>query len=281
MSDRIKQFSHFDKIRRYFDNDSGIFWYAVVDVVEILTESVKVRDYWYRMKKREPELEKLLKQFPMKNRSNGRTYRTDCAHEEGLLRIIQSISSPKAEPFKQWLAMTGARRLDEIRNDPIELEREKYRLQGYDESWINARLESRSVRNELTDEWTRRGVKEGIEFGILTNEIHKGTFDDMSVKDHKDLKDLKKGSSLRDHMSPIELAFTILGEATTIDEVQQADSQGFEENRLAAKKGGETSGKLRKVYEDETGRQVISDQSYLEERKRLSAGQEEEETEEE
>ncbi|MCA9933472.1 MAG: hypothetical protein KC415_06085, partial [Anaerolineales bacterium] len=177
------------------------------------------------------------------------------------------------EPFKQWLAMTGSRRLDEIQADPLEAEREKYRLAGYDEAWINARIGSITVRNQLTDEWQSRGVQQGQEYGILTNEIHKGAFDNMSVKEHRELKGVKRGN-LRDHMTPLELAFTILGEASTIEEVNEADAQGFEENKKAAQKGGQNAGVARRSFEQASGRPVISDQSYFESRKKLGGGEE-------
>lgn len=281
MSKEIQPIYQFEGIRRKWREERREYWYAVVDVIEVLAETKSPSRYWNELRsstksKSGIELFDFCEKLPMKSRKNNRTYRTDCANPQGLLRIIQSIPSPGAEPFKQWLAKTGSRRLKEIQNDPIEREREKYRLQGYDENWINTRLESQGVRNELTDEWRNRGVSEGHEFGILTNEIHKGTFDEMSVKDHKEHKDLKKGDSLRDHMTPIELAFTILGEASTIEEIKQNDPKGFEENRDSAKKGGKTAGKLREVYEEETGRPVISDQSYIEERRRLLAARDEE-----
>ena len=206
----------------------------------------------------------------MKSRKNNRTYQTECANQEGLLRIVQSIPSPKAEPFKQWLAKTGSRRLDEIQADPLEAEREKYRLLGYNEDWINARIGSITTRNQLTDEWQKRNVQ-GREYGILTNEIHQGTFDNMSVKAHKELKGIAKGN-LRDHMTPLELAFTILGEASTIEEAKAADAQGFEENKKAAQKGGQNAGIARKSFEEASGRPVISNKSYLESRKNLEAG---------
>ena len=262
MTEEIQQFDQFERIRKVIDPESEEVYYVVIDIVEVLSQSTDPRKYWNDMKRRDKQVAADCRQFPIRSRKNNRKYRRDCADQAGVLRIIQSIPSQKAEPFKQWMAKTGSRRLDEIRNNPIEIEREKYRLMGYDENWINTRLESQGVRNELTDEWRNRGVNEGIEFGILTNEIHKGTFDEMSVKEHKKHKDLKKGDSLRDHMTPIELAFTILGEASTIEEIKQNDPEGFEENRESAKKGGMTAGKLRQVYEEETGRPVISDKSY-------------------
>ena len=270
---QLEPFEPFETIRKVWDEKTDEWWYAIVDVIEILTESDNPRKYWTAMKNRKGdliELDTICIQFPMKHKKNNRTYQTDCSNQAGLLRIIQSIPSPEAEPFKRWLAMTGSRRLDEIKADPLELEREKYRLQGYDEEWINARLNSKTVRNELTDEWQKRQVK-GREYGVLTNEIHSGTFDGLSVKQHKDLKGVEKGN-LRDHMTPFELAFTILGEAATTEIVRGEDAQGFDENLDAARRGGESAGDARKTFEESFGQKVISNRSYLEERKRLASG---------
>jgi DNA-damage-inducible protein D len=269
MSD-IEVFEPFDEsIRKVWNAATQEWWLAVVDVVQILTESADASAYWRQMKRRDKELVTICHKFPLKSLKNNRTYQTDCANQEGMLRIIQSISSPKAEPFKQWLAKTGSRRLDEIRNDPIELEREKYRLQGYDEEWINARLSSKAVRNELTDEWNKRQIS-GRQYGELTNEIHKGTFDGLSVQAHKEHKGVEKGN-LRDHMTRIELAFTILGEATTTEIAQKEDAQGYGDNLIAAQKGGNSAGAARRAFEEFRGEKVISDKSYLNERKRLLA----------
>ncbi len=274
MTRNLQPLNQYDDIRRVWDEKTNRWWFSVVDIVHVLSEATDPSRYWADMKRRDDsgELLAVCEKFPMKSRKNNRTYQTECADQTGILRIIQSISSPKAEPFKQWLAMTGSRRLDEIQADPLEAEREKYRLAGYDEDWINARIGSISTRNQLTDEWQGRGVQ-GREYGILTNEIHKGTFNDMSVKAHKDLKGVQKGN-LRDHMTPLELAFTILGEASTVEEIKDVDAKGFEENKKAAQKGGENAGVARKSFEEASGRPVISDQSYLESRKKLEAGEE-------
>lgn len=272
MSSELQVLNEYDTIRRIWDETTGRYWFSVVDVVYLLSEATDPSRYWGDMKRRDKsgELLAICEKFPMKSVKNNRTYQTECADQRGILRIIQSIPSAKAEPFKQWLAMTGSRRLDEIQADPLEVEREKYRLMGYDENWINARIGSITTRNQLTDEWQNRGVQ-GREYGTLTNVIHRSTFDEMSVKDHKDLKGIKKGN-LRDHMTPLELAFTILGEASTIEEVNEDDAQGFEENRKAAQKGGENASVARKSFEKASGRPVISDLSYLEQRKKLQTG---------
>lgn len=272
MTGDLQPLNEYEGLRRIWDETTGRWWFAVVDVVQILSEATDPSRYWADMKRRDEsgQLLALCEKFPMKSRKNNRTYQTECANQEGLLRIVQSIPSPKAEPFKQWLAKTGSRRLDEIQADPLEAEREKYRLLGYDEDWINARIGSITTRNQLTDEWQRRNVQ-GREYGILTNEIHKGTFDNMSVKAHKELKGVAKGN-LRDHMTPLELAFTILGEASTTEEAKAADAQGFEENKKAAQKGGQNAGVARKSFEEASGRPVISNKPYLETRKNLGAG---------
>ena len=275
MSSELQVLNEYDAIRRIWDETTGRYWFSIVDVVYLLSEATDPSRYWADMKRRDKSGELLAncEKFPMKSVKNNRTYQTECADQRGILRIIQSIPSAKAEPFKQWLAMTGSRRLDEIQADPLEVEREKYRLMGYDENWINARIGSITTRNQLTDEWQNRGVQ-GREYGTLTNVIHRNTFDDMSVKDHKDLKGVEKGN-LRDHMTPLELAFTILGEASTIEEVNEDDAQGFEENRKAAQKGGKNASVARKSFEEASGRPVISDQSYPEQRKKLQSGEDE------
>lgn len=273
MSQEIQPLGEYEGLRRIWDESTQRWWFAVVDVVGLLSEATDPSRYWADMKRRDKsgQLLAICEKFPMKSPKNNRTYQTECANQEGILRIVQSIPSPKAEPFKQWLAKTGSRRLDEIQADPLEAERERYRLLGYDEDWINARIGSIATRNQLTDEWQQRGVQ-GREYGILTNEIHKGTFDNMSVKAHKEYKGVQKGN-LRDHMTPLELAFTILGEASTIEEAKAADAQGFDENKNAAVKGGKNAGVARKSFEEASGRPVISNKSYLEMRKKLEAGE--------
>ena len=253
----------YEMIRKVWDEQTQRWWFAVVDIVYQLTEATDPSRYWADMKRRDKsgELLAICEKFPLRSPKNNRTYQTECADQQGVLRIVQSIPSVKAEPFKQWLALTGSRRLDEMQADPLEAEREKYRLKGYDEAWINARIGAITTRNQLTDEWQERGVQ-GREYGVLTSEIHKGTFD-LNVKGHKELKGVKKGN-LRDHMTPLELAFTILGEASTIEEAQENDTQGFEENRQAAQRGGRNAGIARRSFEDASGRPVISDRSYLE-----------------
>lgn len=256
------------QIRRVLDEETGEWWYAVVDVVEALTDSTKPRNYWYDLKRREKaksgiELSDFCRQFKLKA-SNNRFYDTDCANTEGMLRIIQSIPSPKAEPFKRWLAEVGADRLDEIENPELAAERLRqiYKVKGYSDDWIERRLQSIVTRNELTDEWQSRGVEAGREVAILTAEIAKATFG-LTPTEHKKLKQLKR-ENLRDHMTGLELAFTILGEAATTEITRQEDAQGFHKNQTAARKGGRIAGNARRELEAETGKPVVSSTNYLE-----------------
>lgn len=256
------------QIRRIIDEETREWWYAVVDVIEALTNSAKPRNYWYDLKRREHtksgvELSAICRQFKLKA-TNNRFYNTDCANVEGMLRIIQSIPSPKAEPFKRWLAEVGAERLDEIDNPELVAERLRqiYRAKGYSDDWIERRLQSIVTRNELTDEWQSRNVEEGREMAFLTAEIAKATFG-MTPSQHKKLKQLKR-ENLRDHMTGLELAFTILGEAATTEITRRDDSQGFDESQTAARKGGRIAGNARRELEAETGKPVVSETNYLE-----------------
>jgi hypothetical protein len=256
------------QIRRVMDEKTGEWWYAVVDVIEVLTDSTKPRNYWYDLKRREKtksgiELSDICRQFKLKA-TNNRFYETDCANTEGMFRIIQSIPSPKAEPFKRWLAEVGAERLDEIENPELAAERLRqiYKVKGYSDEWIERRLQSIVTRNELTDEWQNRGVEAGREVAILTAEIAKATFG-LTPAEHKKLKQLKR-ENLRDHMTGLELAFTILGEAATTEITRREDAQGFNQNQTAARKGGRIAGNARRELEAETGKPVVSATNYLE-----------------
>jgi DNA-damage-inducible protein D len=255
-------------IRRIWDEETEQWWFAVVDVIEALAESNKPRNYWYDLKRREKaksgvELSAICRQFKLKA-SNNRFYTTDCANTEGMFRIIQSIPSPKAEPFKRWLARVGHERLQEIENPELTVERlrELYKAQGYSDEWIERRLQSIVTRNELTDEWRQRGVQEGREFAILTSDIARETFG-VLPSEHKQIKKLKR-ENLRDHMTGLELAFTILGEAATTEITRQEDAQGFDKNQVAARKGGRIAGNARRELEAETGKPVVSPVNYLE-----------------
>ena len=245
----------------------GVWHYVVVDVIEALIDSRKSRDYWYRLQKRVLEkehikLSTICRQFKFKS-SNGRKYTYDIAANEGLFRIIQAIPSPKAEPFKLWLAKVGAERIEEMEDPEKAIERAKsyYRDKGYSEKWIETRIQSKHIRDILTDEWKDRGITENRAYGILTNEIHKGAFD-ISIRKHKNLKSLKK-HNLRDHLTLTELAISILGEASTVDIARSRDAQGFDENKGAAQDGGKIAGDARKAIEAQTGKKVVSRLNFL------------------
>lgn len=254
-----------DVIRRMWYQDE--WFYSVIDVVAVLTDSVNANRYWNTLKGRMRKegggeaLEGVL-QLKLQSRDN-RLRLTDVANRATLLRIIQSIPSPKAEPFKQWLAQVGDERFTEIENPEAAFERirDTYRARGYDERWIDERMRADLIRNELTTEWKERGANEGPQFAILTNTIHEGTFA-IGVAAHKDYKSLAKRDNLRDHMTPIELALVSLGEATAIELHRDRDSQGFPALRRDAADAGATAGKARRVIETDLGRPVVSRQNY-------------------
>jgi hypothetical protein len=262
------------EIRRILYNDEWHF--AVVDVVAALTVSDKPRDYWYRMKKRELEstgfeLSTLCRQLKLES-TDGKRYQTEMANTEGIFRIIQSIPSPKAEPFKRWLAKVGYERVQEIEDPELATKRTKalYRAKGYSEAWIEKRMRGIAVRAELTDEWQNRGVNGEPEYAILTAEISKAAFG-LTPSDYKALKGLER-ENLRDHMSDLELIFSMLGEAATTEIARRQDARGFGENKTAARKGGRIAGEAREKLEVETGENVVSAENYLVEpegRKRL------------
>lgn len=261
MSDEIKLFEG-NKIRSVWDNEKEEWYFSVVDVVGALTGSPNPRDYWYRVKKRMSEEEKselstICRQLKLKA-PDGKMRETDAADMQGIFRIIQSIPSPKAEPFKMWLAEVGKERIDEIIDPELTIDRalETYLKKGYTREWINQRLQAIQVRKELTDAWQDHGVTEGKEYAILTNEISKA-WSGMTVRQYKDLKKLKK-ENLRDNMSTLELVLNMLAEATVTELTNTADPQGFEENKKIAQRGGNIAGRTRKEIETETGKPVIS-----------------------
>lgn len=240
----------------------GEWWFSVVDVIAALTESVNARDYWFKMKLRVKsddgfELSTLCRQLKMES-SDGKKYATDCANTEGIFRIVQSIPSKKAEPFKRWLAKVGYERVQEIENPELAHKRMKmlYRLKGYDEEWIGRRSQGMSVRHELTDEWKKRGVDSERDFAILTSEISKATFG-VTPSEHKKLKGVKR-ENLRDHMSMMELLFTQLGEAATTEIARTDDVNGMTGNMHAARRGGAIAGTARAQLERETGRKIVT-----------------------
>lgn len=242
----------------------GELWYVVLDIVQVATQSKDPKQYLKRMRQRDEGLsdiwDNITLQLPVKTK--GGTQKLICSNREGIFRILQSITSKKLEPFKLWLAKVGSERIDEINNPALAAKRARqyYKALGYSEEWIATRLESIKVRGQLTDEWKDRGVKEGIEYSILTAEISKATFG-LLPSQHKKIKDLKK-ENLRDHMTNLELIFTMLGEEVTRQTAQDEDAQGFEENKEAAQKGGKAAGDARKAVEKNTGQKVISPSNF-------------------
>jgi DNA-damage-inducible protein D len=252
-------------------NETDQKWYFVIaDVVQVLTDTPNPTDYIKKMKKRDAQLSEGWGQFvtPLSIETMGGKQKLNCANAQGLLRIIQSIPSPKAEPFKLWLAQVGSDRLDEIENPELATQRtrELYKLKGYSDEWIEKRMRSIAIREELTEEWKNRGIKEKIEYSILTAEISKATFG-LTPSEYKGLKGLKS-QNLRDHMTDLELIFSMLGEASTKEIVINTDPRGFEQNKKAAKAGGKIAGDARKQLELKSGKKVVSSENYLPESKR-------------
>ena len=268
-----------NEIRRVWSEEEQKWYFSVSDIVGALSNSKDPKAYWRQLKRREPQLVTICHGFRL-IAADGKKRKEDCADTEGLLRIVQSVPSPKAEPFKQWLARVGRERLEEIADPELAVQRarELYKKKGYSDEWIEARLRGVDIRKELTDEWETRGVKEGLEYAILTNEISKGTFD-ITTGEHKKLKKLKR-QNLRDHMNNAELVFTMLGELTTTEIARKDDVQGFDENKEAAQKGGKVAGDARRNFEQVTGRPVVSEHNYLErpESEQLPSGEEEEDS---
>ncbi len=262
-------------------NEADEKWYFVVaDVIQVLTDTPNPSDYIKKMRKRDEELSKGWGQFvtPLSVDTIGGKQKLNCASAKGLLRIIQSIPSPKAEPFKLWLAQVGSDRLDEIENPELATQRtrELYKLKGYPDDWIEKRMRSIAIREELTDEWKNRGVKEQIEYSILTAEISRATFG-LTPSEYKKVKGLKS-QNLRDHMTDLELIFSMLGEASTTEIVKTKNPIGFIQNKKAAKQGGAVAGNARRELESRTGKKVVSTDNYLPEAKKnkeLKKGKEE------
>jgi len=257
------------KIRRVWHDEE--WWFSVVDVCEVLTDSVDAGAYWRKLKQRlkEEGSEVVTNCHGLKLLApDGKMRETDCLNTESMFRIIQSIPSKKAEPFKRWLAKVGYERIREIENPELAQERAKeyYELKGYPKDWIEKRLRGIAIRQDLTDEWKQRGVEEQKEYAILTNEISKATFG-VPIKEHKKIKGLDpefKNQNLRDHMNDRELVFTMLGEVSATDITRARDAQGFVENREAAREGGEIASNARLELERKTGRKVVSSDNYLE-----------------
>jgi DNA-damage-inducible protein D len=248
------------EIRRIEYN--GEIFFSIIDIIEVLTDSTNPRKYWSVLKVRESQLATICSQLKLKA-ADGKNYKTDCANTEGVFRILMSVPSPKAEPFKLWLAQVGKRTLDETENPELLTERqaEIYKAKGYPDEWITRRLQSIEVRKSLTDEWKNRGVMEGQEYSILTAEIAKATFG-VTPSEHSKIKGLER-QNLRDHMTPIELIFSMLGEESTRLIAAREDAQGFNENRNAAVEGGNIAGGAREKLEQKTGEKVVSSDNFL------------------
>lgn len=253
------------KIRRTWFN--GEWWFVAVDIVEALTESRDSSGYLKDMRRRDEGFSEGWRQIatPLEIDTLGGKQRINCVSTKGAFRLIQSIPSKKAEPFKQWLAQVGYDRVQEIENPELAQNRVKeyYELKGYPKEWIDKRLRGIAIRQELTDEWKGRGITEEIDFAILTNEITKASFG-MTVQEYKNFKGLKKkNQNLRDHMGDWELIFTMLGEKATTDITRTRDAKGFDENKQAARRGGQIAFNARKELEDETGESVVSKDNFL------------------
>jgi DNA-damage-inducible protein D len=249
-----------ERIRKIWHDEQ--WYFSVVDIIQVLTDSEKPSQYWHNMKKRDTDLSPICLKLKLKGQ-DGKTYPSDCANTEGVFRILMSVPSPKAEPFKLWLANLGKQAIDEAENPELLTERqaELYRAKGYSNEWVSQRLKTIEVRKELTDEWKGRDVKEGQEYAILTATIAKGTFG-LTPSEHKNVKGLAQ-QNLRDHMTPLELIFTALSEETTRQFIVRDDAQGFNENHDAAQRGGTAMGNARQNYEKETGLKVVSKDNYL------------------
>ena len=266
MSDDVKIFEG-SQIRSVWDNEREEWYFSVVDVIGSLTESNNPRDYWYRVKKRmseeeRSELSTFCRQLKLKS-TDGKSYKTDVADMQGIFRIIQSVPSPKAEPFKMWLAEVGKERIDEIIDPELTIDRalESYARKGYSREWINQRLQAIQVRKELTDTWQAHGVKAGNEYAILTNEISKA-WSGMTTREYKDFKGLKK-ENLRDNMSTTELILNMLAETATKDIAEATNPQGLDENKQVAQDGGSIAGDARKSIEARTGKPVITSKNAI------------------
>ena len=266
MSDDIKMFEG-SQIRSVWDNEREEWYFSVVDVIGSLTESNNPRDYWYRVKKRmseeeRSELSTFCRQLKLKS-TDGKSYKTDVADMQGIFRIIQSVPSPKAEPFKMWLAEVGKERIDEIIDPELTIDRalEGYARKGYSREWMNQRLQAIQVRKELTDTWQDHGVKAGNEYAILTNEISKA-WSGMTTREYKDFKGLKK-ENLRDNMSTTELILNMLAETATKDIAEATNPQGLDENKQVAQDGGSIAGDARKSIEARTGKPVITSKNAI------------------
>ena len=259
-------------IRSVWNEAEQKWYFSIQDTIQILTDTVDVKDYIKKMKKRDDSLNSnwgTICPLVEMEAADGKKRKIQAADTKGLLRVIQSIPSPKAEPFKLWLAQVGSDRLDEIENPELAAQRtrELYKQKGYSDAWIEKRMRSIAIREELTEEWSERGIKEQKEYAILTAQISKATFG-LTPSEYKEVKNLKR-ENLRDHMTDLELIFSMLGEASTTAIVKTQNPKGFIENKKAAKQGGDVAGNARKELEKKTGEKVVSTTNYkvLEEKK--------------
>ncbi|PIY80786.1 MAG: phage antirepressor protein [Candidatus Pacebacteria bacterium CG_4_10_14_0_8_um_filter_42_14] len=268
MNEKIEQISKIaifkgKKIRKVMHE--GEWWFVIVDVISALTDSVQPAGYIRDMRRYDNELSKGWGRIstPLFIETKGGRQKTNCANTEGIFRIIQSISSPNAEPFKRWLAKVGYERIQEIEDPELATKRTRdlYKAKGYPDSWIEKRMRGIEIRETLTDEWKKRNVGAGREYAILTSEISKATFG-MTLKEYKKLKSLKR-ENLRDHMDDLELIFSMLGEASTTEITKNKNAQGFLENKQAAKAGGSVAGSARKDLEQKSGKKISTKQNYL------------------
>ena len=258
------------KIRKIIHNNE--WWFSVSDVIEVLTDTVNIREYVKKMRKRDKELNiywgtncTLLEMIA----KDGKKRKVTSANTESIFRIIQSIPSPKAEPFKRWLAKVGYERVQEIEDPELATKRTRalYKAKGYPDSWIEKRMRGIAIREELTDEWKQRGAKEQREYSILTAEISKATFG-MTPSEYQDFKGLGR-ENLRDHLTDLELIFSMLGEASTTQITKGRDAQGFKELKKASRDGGKIAGEARKKVEKKSGQKIISSDNFLSKRKEL------------
>ena len=255
------------EIRRTMHNNE--WWFVITDIIAALTDAADPSDYWKKMRKRDPDLGKALQgggQFipplALEFATAGGPQKLQCWNTEGIFRLIQSIPSPKAEPFKRWLARVGKERIDEIENPELAMGRmqELYEKKGYPKEWIDKRVRGIAVRQDLTDEWKDRGARTTLEYAILTNEIMHGAFG-LKVEEYKQVKDLER-ENLRDHMTDIELILTMLAEATTTELHRERDSQGMAPLKKDAQAGGAVAGRTRKDIETQTGKPVITGENF-------------------
>ncbi len=259
---------HRKEIRRAIHNKE--WWFVITDVVAALTDSVDPSQYLKRIRQRDPSLDEAFKggvqivpPLALAFATAGGPQKIQCWNTEGIFRLIQSIPSPKAEPFKRWLAKVGYERIQEIEDPELATKRTRalYKAKGYSDDWIEKRMRSIAIRDELTDEWKKRGVKERLEYAILTAEISKAAFG-LTPSEYAELKGLTR-QNLRDHMTDLELIFSMLGEAATTEITRTRDAQGFPESETAARDGGTVAGNARRELEKKSGRKVITSENYL------------------